>query len=456
MTALFVINLLMVSPALSMPSKQTQKSNKEISMKKTELSSQIQIPVSKYKLKNGMTVLLNPDPQTTLASYYLGILTGSRHEREGITGISHMFEHLMFKGTKKFPDIETTYRENGVSGLNAETSWDYTGYYASFPEEKLELILDVESDRMVHLQLSQEDLNKERQVVQEERRMRVDNSPYGQLFEKAFNLVFQKHPYRWPVIGYAKDIADYKLEDMTKWYKTYYSPNNAVLVISGKFSEKKARKLIEKYFGPLSAKEIPSEQTINEPEQLQPRTATLEKNVPIENILMIWRTPEYGSKEDLALKIISYILGAGESSRLYKQLVRKQSLLQDISCFLLDLAKHNMFFISYTLPKQTKESQVKKEILKDLEKIFSEEISPEEFEKVKNIQLNVMVSQLKRSSSRASRLALNEMYFGDYKKLYAHLDQMENLSTAFIKETAQKYLNGNRISYLKLTPEGKK
>ena len=208
-------------------------------MKKTKLSSQIQIPVSKYKLKNGMTVLLNPDPQTTLASYYLGILTGSRHEKEGITGISHMFEHLMFKGTKKFPDIETTYRENGVSGLNAETSWDYTGYYASFPEEKLELTLDVESDRMVHLQLSQEDLNKEKQVVQEERRMRVDNSPYGQLFEKAFELVFQKHPYRWPVIGYAKDITDYKLEDMKKWYKTYYSPNNAVLVISGKFSEKK-------------------------------------------------------------------------------------------------------------------------------------------------------------------------------------------------------------------------
>ena len=424
-------------------------------MKRSELSSQIQIPVIKYQLKNGMTILLNPDSQTTLASYYLGILTGSRHEKMGLTGISHMFEHLMFKGTKKFPNIEKTYRENGMTDLNAETSWDFTGYHASFPEEKLELMLDVESDRMIHLQLSQNDLNQEKQVVQEERRMRVDNNPYGLLFEKAFNLVFQKHPYRWPIIGYEKDILGYKLKDMTKWYKTYYSPNNAVLVISGNFSETKARKLIEKYFDSLPKKEIPKELKIHEPEQLQPRSAILEKNVPIESVLMLWRTPGYGSQEDLALKFVSYILGAGESSRLYKQLVRKKDLLQDISCSLWDLEKHNIFLISYTLPKTTKESQVKQEIFKELKKIFSEEIYPEEFEKVKNIQWNVMVNRLKRSSSRASCLALNEMYFEDYKRLYSRLNQINSLSASFIKDTAKKYLNENKLSYLKLIPERK-
>ena len=439
-----------------MSSQKIQNTEKSNNMEKTEFSSKIRIPVSKYQLKNGMTVLLNPDPQTTLASYYLGIRTGSRHEREGITGISHMFEHLMFKGTKKFPDIEGVYRENGVSGLNAETSWDFTAYYASFPEDKLDLILDVESDRMVNLQLTQEEFNKERQVVQEERRMRVDNSPYGQLFEKALELVFQKHPYRWPIIGYAKDIANYKLKDMTEWYQTYYSPNNAVLALSGKFSEKKAEKLIEKYFGPLSAKKIPEEKNINEPEQLNSRTAVLKRNVPVENILMVWRTPGYGTKEDLALRIISYVLGAGESSRLYKTLVRKLDLLQDISCWLWDLSKHNLFIISYTLSKQSRESQVKQEIFKELKKIFSEGIIPEEFEKVKNIQLNIMVNRLKRNASRASHLSLNEMYFGDYKKLYSHLDQMEKLSTDFIRDTAAKYLKGDKLSYLKLSPEGKK
>ncbi|MCY4513479.1 MAG: pitrilysin family protein, partial [Bdellovibrionales bacterium] len=419
-------------------------------------SSQIQIPVIKYQLKNGMTVLLNPDPQTTLASYYLGVRTGSRHEREGITGISHMFEHLMFKGTKKFPDIEGIYRENGVSGLNAETRLDFTAYYASFPEDKLDLVLNVESDRMVNLQLTQEELDKERQVVQEERRMRIDNSPYGQLFERAFELVFQKHPYRWPVIGYAKDIADYKLKDMTDWYQTYYSPNNAVLVLSGKFSENPARKLIEKYFGPLPAKKIPEEQIIDEPEQLHPRRAVLKKDVPIENILMVWRTPGYGTKEDLALRIVSYIFGAGESSRLYKALVRKSNLLQDISCWLWDLSKHNLFIISYTLPKQSQESQVKQEIFKELKKIFSEGITPEEFKKVKNMQLNTIVHRLKRSSSRADHLALNEMYFGDYRKLYSHLDQMGKLSVDFIKDTAKKSLKEDKLSYLKLSPEEKK
>ena len=436
MTSLFVMCFLMTSqPAFS------------------ELSTQIRIPVTKYRLKNGLTVLLNPDPQTTVASYYLGISTGSRHEKPGITGISHIFEHLMFKGTKKFPKIDTTYRENGVTGLNAHTTRDYTGYFANFPEDKLELVLDVESDRMVNLQFSKEDLKKEKQVVQEERRLSIDNSPYGQLFEKAFELVFQKHPYRWPILGWSKDIAGYTITDLTKWYDTYYSPGNAVLVLSGRFSEEKAKKLIEKYFGPLPSKKIPKERAITEPEQLQPRFAVLERNVPAHSILMLWRTPGHGSKEALALSAVSYILGAGESGRLYRQLVRKQKLIQDISCSILNLLQGSLFFVTYTLPDPALEPRIKQEILKELEKVFTEGVSREELEKVKNIQFNKVIDQLKKSGSRADRLAVNELRFGDYEKLYFNLDQLETLSPDFIKTTAQKHLTANKVSYLKLKPK---
>ena len=436
MTALFVMGFLMTfQPAFS------------------ELSSQIRIPVTKYKLKNGLTVLLNPDSQTTTASYYLGITTGSRHEKPGITGISHIFEHLMFKGTKKFPKIDTIYRENGVTGLNAHTSKDYTGYFAGFPEDKLQLILDVESDRMVNLQFSEEDLKKEKKVVQEERRLSIDNSPYGQLFEKAFELVFKEHPYRWPILGWAKDIAGYTTEDLTNWYDTYYSPGNAVLVLSGRFSEEKAKKLIEKYFGPLPSKKIPKERTVIEPEQLQPRFADLERNVPAHSVLMAWRTPGHGSKEASALSAVSYILGAGESGRLYRRLVRKQGLLQDISCSVLNLLQGSVFFVTYTLPEPAMESRIKQEILKELERIWTEGVSREELEKVKNIQFNKVIGQLKKSGSRANRLAVNELRFGDYEKLYFNLDQLETLSPDFIKTTAQKHLTGNKISYLKLKPK---
>ena len=428
----FFTGFLMASPAFS------------------ELSSEIRIPVEKYKLKNGLTVLLNPNPSAGLAGYYLGIAVGSRHEREGLTGISHMFEHLMFKGTEKYPHIEKTYKENQVTGLNAHTSYDYTGYYAQFPEEKLNLILDVEADRMVNLQLTQEDLNRERRVVLEERRMSIDNNPHGRLFEKALDTVFQKHSYRWPILGYSKDIAGYTLSDLNKWYRAYYTPNNAVLALSGKFSRRKAKKLIDRHFALLPSQKIPEEKIIPEPEQTRSRFAVLEKDVQVSSVFMVWRVPGYGSREALALRVISNVLGAGESGRLYKTLIRDKKLLQDISCWMLDLLQAGLFVVSYTLPKGVEEAGVKKEILRELNKIAVEGIRPEELEKTKNIQLNSMVNRLKTASSRARLLAFNEMSLGDYRKLYFNLDQLDSLSRDFIKGTADGYLGESRLSYLKL------
>ena len=172
-----------------------------------KLSSEIKISVDKYKLDNGMTVLLNPDKKLKTASYLLGYRVGSRHEKKGITGISHMFEHLMFRGTKKYPDFNKVYNSAGVIQVNAFTSRDMTAYLGAFAPDQMELVLDVESDRMTNLVLNQELLDKERGAVQEERKMRVDNNPMGYLFEELMLLTFQEHPYRWPVIGIEEDIG---------------------------------------------------------------------------------------------------------------------------------------------------------------------------------------------------------------------------------------------------------
>ena len=261
----------------------------------------------------------------------------------------------MFKGTKKYPKFDQNYAENGVVGVNAFTSKDYTAYVGTFPPDKLDLILDVESDRMTQLTFTQKELDKERGAVQEERLMRVDNSPAGVLFEQLFEQVFKKHPYRWPIIGYQKDIAGYTLEDLNKWYSAYYSPNNAVLVISGKFSTQKAKKLIQKYFGGLQAKQIPEEIKIAEPEQKEPRTKAIQKEVQSPMAILSYIGPPPGTKEFYALEFISQIAGAGESSVFYKKLVRQSKLLSSISAAVIDLSHYSLFYIFYPLLDVSKE-----------------------------------------------------------------------------------------------------
>ena len=420
------------------------------------LSSQVKIPVKEYKLKNGLKVLLNINPQTTISSYYLGFATGSRHEKKGITGISHMFEHLMFRGTKKYPDIPKLYSQNGMVGMNAYTSKDYTAYISQFPPEKLELVLDVESDRMSRLTLTQSDLDKERQAVQEERRLRVDNNPRGMLWEALFETVFKIHSYRWPVLGYKKDIDSYTLKDLNNWYETYYSPNNATLVLSGSFSESEARRLVQKYFGPLVAKKIPEEKILAEPPQTETRSYSIQKPIQTKHAVLVYPFSKKINKEALALDVACDILGTGESSHLYKIFVRERKMVSQISCFAWNLNQKGLFFINYALLSESSETEVKDAIYNEIHKMISKEISKKEIEKAKNIKLMGFISELKRSSSRAQLLGLYEVNFDGYKNIYKDLDGLSSLSSDFIQSTMKKYLNPNQSSYLILKPEKNK
>ena len=415
------------------------------------LTSFIDIPVEKYRLENGLTVLLNPNPQAALVAYYWGIPIGSRHERKGITGISHMFEHLMFRGTKKYPDMDSLYDENGVVGVNAHTSYDFTGYMGKFPPEKLSLVLDVESDRIENLLLTKEVLAKERKAVQEERYMSLENNPKGLLFESLMRLVFTKHSYKWPIIGYKEDIASYKLEDLKKWYRTYYSPNNIVLTLSGSFSEREAKKQIKKYFGPLQTQTLPAFSGDREPKQTKARSLTLKKDVQTTEVRFAYLGPKEDSKEFLALDAISLILGGGESSRLYKKIVREKKILPDISAGAIDFVDHSVFLVSFALPKtRISESLVKSLILKEIHTLSVQPVTQREMEKVTNILLNDHVNRLKKSSYRAFQLAYYEMQYKDYQKLYKRLEIVKNLSPDFIKTVASQYLGPEKLSYVKL------
>ena len=416
------------------------------------MPSYIDIPVKKYSLKNGLTVLLNPNPNSSLVAYYWGIPIGSRHEKKGITGLSHMFEHLMFRGTKKYPDMDKLYDENGVVGVNAHTSYDFTGYLGKFPPEKLSLVLDVESDRIANLLLTEEVLNKERKAVQEERYMSLENNPRGLLFQEIMSLVFKKHSYKWPIIGYKEDIASYKLKDLKEWYKTHYSPNNIVLTLSGPFKEKEAEKQIEKYFGPLKAQNQSEFSNTEEPEQKMERNSTLKKAVQTTEIRLIYRGPKENSKEFLALEAVALILGAGESGKLYKKIVREKNLLPGIFSGTMDFVDYSLFLISFTLPPNVKENLVKSLVLEEIQSIVDKSVTQKELEKVRNILLNSQVSSLKKSGSRAYKLAYYEIQYKDYRKLYERLETVQNLSPDFIKTVTQKYLDPKRLSYVKMEP----
>ncbi len=420
------------------------------------LSSQFHIPVEEYKLKNGLKVLLNPDKKDRTIYFILGVATGSRHEGPGITGISHMFEHLMFNGTKKYPHFEKTYTEKGVSS-NAFTSHDYTAYLSYFLPERLDLVLDVESDRMMNLTVSQKDLDKEKNIVLEERKLRTDNSPFGFLVENMFDLLFVKHSYRQPIIGYSKDISNYRLEDLNKWYHTYYSPNNAVLVLSGAFNPSKAKKQIEKYFGPWASStpsKTPEEIKVKEPEPEQSRSRVLNRKVQMPQVIMAYLAPPKASKEFYALDFIHHILGSGESSVLYKKMVRDQAWLSSINTGLIDLLDYSVFYVGYPLTDLSLEEKVKNQVLKEMQEGI-EQLNNRSLEKVKNIFLNEMLDSLKKNRSRARMILDYEILFSDYKKIYEKLDQIDSMSLDFVQKTGEKYLHPHRLSYVILRPLAK-
>lgn len=416
------------------------------------LSSEIKISVEKYKLENGMTVLLNSDKKLKTASYLLGYRVGSRHERKGMTGISHMFEHLMFRGTEKYPEFDKTYDEAGVIRVNAFTSRDQTAYMGSFAPEKLELVLDVESDRMSNLVLTQKLLDKERGAVQEERRLSVDNNPMGFLFENVMLLTFQEHPYRWPTIGFEEDIAGYSLQDLQNWYKTYYSPNNAVLVISGNFDSKRAKKLIKKYFSPLPAKNIPEETIYAEPEQKKARQKALSKKIQQASVQISYIGPPPGRRESYAIDFLIDVLGAGESSLLYRKLVREKKLLPSLSIYSYYFHKHQVIYISYPLIDLSQEEEIKRSVLDELQNALNSPLSPAHAEKVKNIMMNDLVSILKRPFRRAYILLDAEMKFNDYRKIYEQMEFLNEIDFEFISSVGKKYLNKNRLNYVTLKP----
>lgn len=417
--------------------------------------------VEKYQLSNGLTVLLHEDRSVPLVSYHTWFRVGSKDEEKGFTGIAHLFEHMMFKGTQKFSnkDYERIIRENGATN-NAFTSRDYTGYYVNGPSSKLETIMALESDRIEHLNLTQANLDSEREVVKEERRFRVENRVMGLLFERIYDVVFKVNSYRWPVIGFMEDLNNITVEKAREFYKTFYAPNNAVLVIAGDFESRKAKKLIEKYYGHMKSQEIKRPAVLPEPAQKAQRAETFYRDIQNDYLSISFAVPNALSLELPPIEIASNILGTGNSSRLNSKLVYKQQIATSVMTYVMSNQHSSVFHIIAALKPQKSKAeadkvlnQAKKTIFGELASLRLKLVSQDEISKAQNQVAKSFVDALKTIDGRAYSLAANETVTGSYEKLFTDLENYMRVTPKDVKSGSEKYLNASQANVVIARPE---
>ncbi|MEQ1878743.1 MAG: pitrilysin family protein [Bdellovibrionia bacterium] len=401
----------------------------------------LNLPVERYRLPNGLTVLLYVDRGAPLITYHTWFKVGSRDEQPGTTGIAHLFEHLMFKGAKRHGPkaFDKVMQANGGTN-NAFTSHDYTGYFETLPADKLEIAMDLESDRMENLQLTEENLKSEREVVKEERRYRVENDVTGRLFEETYSTVFKVHPYRWPVIGWMDDLARITVEECQKFYKTYYAPNNAVIVLAGDFNKAEAKKLLVKYYGHIPSQEIPPRIVPAEPKQTEARENIFEREVQSDYLSLAFPNAPAGAPDYYALDVLQLILGEGSSSRLYKRLVYEAQIASWVGVSNSGSKDPGLFSVIAALKPGASQKKLERMIFDELNRARTQLYSEGEIQKAKNKIMTANVGTLKTLYGKAQALAFNEVVMGSYEFLHKDLERYNKVTAQQIQKAAKTFL----------------
>lgn len=307
----------------------------------------VRLDIHEHRLSNGLRLLMLEDHKAPVVTFQVWYQVGSKDERPGLTGVSHFLEHLMFQGAKKYGtgEFDKVLTRNGGQN-NAFTTEDYTAFYEVFASDRLPLAFDLESDRMQGLLLPPDKVVSEKNVVKEERRWRTENSPTGAVWEDLMALSFEAHPYHWPVIGWMSDLDAMSRDQILAYYRTYYRPDNAIVVVVGDFDTATAIRLAEKYYGRLPAQggNFPRNPTV-EPPQNGERRAELIKNVQSPVVMAAYHVPAAGNTDLYALDLLDTILSSGESSRLYHELVYKQRVAQQVGSGLSENKDPGIYYV---------------------------------------------------------------------------------------------------------------
>lgn len=396
--------------------------------------------VQTFTLINGMKFLVIEDYSIPNANMYLFYKVGSRNEYQGITGLSHFFEHMMFNGAKKYgpKEFDRTMEFNGGAN-NAYTRKDVTVYTNWFPASATEMIFDLEGDRISSLSIDPKMVESERGVVLSERSTSLENSPWALLTQTVQAQVFLEHPYHWPVIGYEDDMKNWKQTDLERYFKTYYAPNNCVVVVSGAVKLAAVKAMAEKYLEPIAAQPEPPKVHTAEPPQTGERRIMLKKDVATPYLYIAYRAPEAKHEDYYALSLLSDILSSGKSSRLYSSLVDKQQLATTVFTSYDESFDPTVFGIYAVTNKGVKETDVEKAIYTEIEKIKKEGITEKELQKVKNQKLIEFYGQIETIDGKSNNIGTYEVFFGDYKKMFDAPAEFNKVTAEDIKRVTNVY-----------------
>ena len=382
------------------------------------------INFTEYDLPNGLHVILHEDHSTPIVAVSVMYHVGSKNEDPQRTGFAHFFEHLLFEGSENIKRGEYMKFVQSAGGqLNANTSQDRTFYYEVLPSNQLELALWMESERMLHAKIDAIGVETQRKVVKEEKKQSYDNRPYGQLLNVVYANAYTKYPYRWTPIGKEQYIDQATLEEFMNFYKTFYVPNNAVLVIGGDIDIAKTKEYINKYYGdiPKGTKPIPRPTEV-EPKQTAERRVTFYDNVQLPAVVFAYHIPKIGTKDYYAVKLLARLLSDGKSSRLHKELVDKQEKAVETAAFDLNNEDPGLVIMLGIANMGVKPEELEKAMLAEIDKVKTNTISEEEYRKLMNQEESDFISQNQKVLGVVQHLATDYTYEKNPNLINTELD----------------------------------
>ena len=415
------------------------------------------LEIEEYSLANGLRVVLNSDnaiPVVSIAVYYN---VGSRNERKGRTGFAHLFEHMMFQGSANVPKAgHFQYIMKAGGTMNGTTSSERTNYYETLPANQLPLGLWLESDRMRSLAVTQENLDNQREAVKEEKRLRYDNQPYGQIFDLINEMIYKNFANAHSTIGSMEHLDDATVEEVQEFFRIFYAPNNAVVVLSGAFKTATAKELIETYFGDIKSQPLPPALDVSEPTEVAEKYREWEdKLAPFPAFLIGWKIPPRRSPEFNALYLAGKALYDGESSRLYQKLVKGEESVIQLFGFTDERRGPSSIFVG-AIPKPDKDlSKIRETINKEIHDLAAHGPTAEEMEKIENQLINDSVRMRQSSMSRAQQIAEFALYDGDPKIVNSELEELLAVTPEQIRHAVGTYLNTDNRALLDVVPAAK-
>ncbi|MFN7939666.1 MAG: pitrilysin family protein [Bryobacteraceae bacterium] len=429
-------------------------------------AAEVNIAFEKYKLPNGLRVLLAPDPSVPVVTVYLVYGVGSRSEEKGRSGFAHLFEHMMFQGSANAPKgmhFQTVEANGG--NLNGSTHPDYTDYYETLPSNKLAVALWLEADRMRSLAITKENLDNQKEAVKQERRLSVDNQPYAKAIVEDFPaLAFRNWSNSHSSIGSFEDLNAATVEDVSKFFATHYAPNNAVLAIAGDIKPAEAKKLIAEYFGSIKAQPQPKPPDLTEPAQTEPRSQVFRDPLArVPAIILSYPGPARRSPDYYSLAMLDIVLTGGESSRLYQAMVKGTQSVLGVEANLgwpyqqaFDYKDPNVYAVNFTYNPAVDGKKVTAEFVAEIEKLKETLIDAKELERARNTLRSVRVRSLQSSMSRANLLALYELLDGKPELINTELAEFLKVTPEQIRAAARKYIVPSKLTAFDIVPAPQK